>query len=97
MNRITLPSMLFFLADQNGKEFWVGARDVVAEGVFYWQGGPDVVLNTLFQNGEPDNGALLALEEDCLLLAADMKLSDRACLSSNFFICEAPASSQRKK
>ncbi|XP_062577667.1 perlucin-like [Saccostrea cucullata] len=64
---------------------WIGARDIVHEGVFTWGRYGNQVTFTHWALGQPDNAGSV---EHCVHLYADGLWNDMPCQVSISFVCE---------
>jgi hypothetical protein len=70
-------------------EFWLGADDLVAEGVYQWvQGGGAVDLESALWDGNQLRGGTA---ENCLAMTRDGQWDDVDCALPLPFVCEAPS------
>ncbi|XP_069139215.1 uncharacterized protein [Argopecten irradians] len=81
INRITaLPDY------PSGSYVLVGATDKQTEGVYMWSTGVNVT-DSRWATGDPNNGGIPGVEEDCVALSSSFFI-DLPCTHLAYFVCE---------
>ncbi|KAK7092449.1 perlucin-like [Littorina saxatilis] len=72
------------------KDFWIGAVDILEEGVFIWANRLTQVETYFWGQGQPDNAHG---RQGCLRMESELGWAwgDGACSSTEYFICEQEA------